>query len=174
MPDTSLGITYPASSDHIRFWEHFQALADDVNTVIAGMQPAQKRIATTKAEVDSATFTTTEVVIDSVTASLVIGKIYKVRWVVSFQSSVADDMVNVRIREDTVLGTEMQSRRVLSAIATAGAGFDGSVEAEYTAVATGSKTFVGTGDRSTGTGNITAEGAAIRPRFLYVDYIRDA
>lgn len=34
MPDTSLGITYPASTDHTRLWEHMQALADDVNALL--------------------------------------------------------------------------------------------------------------------------------------------
>lgn len=34
MPDTSLGITYPASSGHDRIWEHLQTLADDVNALL--------------------------------------------------------------------------------------------------------------------------------------------
>lgn len=35
MPDTSLGITYPASTAHTRIWEHVQTVADDVNTLLA-------------------------------------------------------------------------------------------------------------------------------------------
>jgi len=34
MPDTSLGITYPASTAHTRLWEHLQAIADDVNGLL--------------------------------------------------------------------------------------------------------------------------------------------
>lgn len=34
MPDTSLGITYPASTSHDRLWEHFQTLADDLNALL--------------------------------------------------------------------------------------------------------------------------------------------
>ncbi|MEQ4301599.1 hypothetical protein ABNF97_09430 [Plantactinospora sp. B6F1] len=34
MPDTSLGITYPASSGHARIWEHFQTLADQVDALL--------------------------------------------------------------------------------------------------------------------------------------------
>lgn len=34
MPDTSLGITYPASSSHDRIWEHVQTVADDVNALL--------------------------------------------------------------------------------------------------------------------------------------------
>ena len=31
MPDTSLGITYPASTAHTRIWEHVQTVAEDVD-----------------------------------------------------------------------------------------------------------------------------------------------
>lgn len=34
MPDTSLGITYPASTDHDRIWEHFQTVALDVDALL--------------------------------------------------------------------------------------------------------------------------------------------
>lgn len=34
MPDTTLGITYPASTDHTRLWEHFQEMAEDVDGLI--------------------------------------------------------------------------------------------------------------------------------------------
>jgi hypothetical protein len=34
MPDTSLGITYPASSGHDRIWEHIQTVADDVDALL--------------------------------------------------------------------------------------------------------------------------------------------
>lgn len=34
MPDTTLGITYPASTDHTRLWEHMQTMADDVDGLI--------------------------------------------------------------------------------------------------------------------------------------------
>lgn len=130
-----------------------------------------QRIATTRTESDSSTFTA-ETLIDSVTASLISGNVYRVRWVSSMQSSVANDTVNARIREDDLVGTQLVVRREVSTVTTAGSGPDTSVETEYTAVATGDKTFVATGARSTGTGNITAEGSANTPRLLYVDFIR--
>lgn len=34
MPDTSMGITYPASTAHTRLWEHFQELASDLNGLL--------------------------------------------------------------------------------------------------------------------------------------------
>lgn len=129
------------------------------------------RIGTTIATADTGTFTA-ETVIDSVTVALITGKVYRVRWVASMQSDVAGDTVNARIREDNLTGTQLVVRREHSSVASAGSGPDTSVEAEYTAVATGDKTFVSTGARSTGTGNITCEGAAATPRLLYVDFLR--
>ena len=137
---------------------------------IIAAQVSGERIATQVDTADTATFTA-ETVVSTVTAALVTGRTYRLRFVANFQSSVAADTVNVRLREDNLTGTTLQGRRADSAIATAGFGFSGDVEVEYTAVATGNKTFVATGDRSTGTGVITCEGAAT-PRYLYVDYIR--
>lgn len=34
MPQTPLGITYPAETDHTRLWEHFQSLAESVEGLI--------------------------------------------------------------------------------------------------------------------------------------------
>lgn len=34
MPNTSLGITYPASTDHDRIWEHIQEVASDVDGLL--------------------------------------------------------------------------------------------------------------------------------------------
>ena len=132
-----------------------------------------ERIATQIDTADTATFTTTETIVSTVVAALVASRTYRVRFVGTFQSDVADDMMNSRLREDNAAGTQLQLRRAQSPTATAGSGVGMDVEAEYTAVATGNKTFVATGVRSTpGTGNITCEGAATQPRYLYVDYIR--
>jgi hypothetical protein len=141
-------------------------------SVIAGKFPGE-RIATDIDVADTSTFTTTETTCSSVVAALVINRTYRIRFVANFQSSVSGDTVNMRIREDSTIGTQLQGCRVHSVILTAGFGFQANIEAEYTAVATGNKTFVGTGERSSGTGNITCEGAATAPRYLYVDYIRD-
>jgi len=141
-------------------------------SVIAGRMPGE-RIATQIDTADSSGFGTTETVVSTVTAALVTGRTYRVSFRSAFQSDVAADTVNARIREDNVTGTQMQLRRCYSHIATAGAGFPGDLEAEYVAVATGNKTFVATGQRSSGTGvAIVAEGSATAPRYLYVDYIR--
>ena len=37
MPDTTLGITYPDAAAHTRIWEHMQALAEDVDGLLAAI-----------------------------------------------------------------------------------------------------------------------------------------
>lgn len=141
-------------------------------SVIAGRMPGE-RIATQIDTADTATFTTTETIVSTVTAALISGRTYKVSFRGTMQSDVAADLINARIREDNATGTQLQLRRESSTSATAGSGPSFDMEAEYTAVANGNKTFVATGVRAAGaTGNITAEGAATQPRYLYVDYVR--
>lgn len=137
--------------------------------LVAGRIPGE-RIATNIRTGDSSTFTTTETTVDSVTAALVSGRTYRVRWTVQWASSVANDDVAGRIREDNSTGTELAFGKVRSLDASS-TGWSGWVEGEYTAVSTGNKTFVWTGVRFAGTGNCRAEAATTRPIYLYVDYI---
>jgi hypothetical protein len=37
VPDTSRGYTYPDSTGHTRLWEHFEELADDIDTDLAAV-----------------------------------------------------------------------------------------------------------------------------------------
>jgi hypothetical protein len=37
MPETASGFVYPASTDHVRLWEHFQNLADSVDSVVGAL-----------------------------------------------------------------------------------------------------------------------------------------
>ncbi|MFE9955827.1 hypothetical protein [Micromonospora sp. NPDC005299] len=139
--------------------------------VRAGQRPGE-RIGVTTRTSDSAAFTTTEVVIDSITVSLVQGRTYKIRWTVAWVSTVANDTVFSRIRENNVTGTQLQILRInIPTTGGLGTRWDGTVEAEYTAVASGNKTFVGTGTRATGTGNIVADADATFPIRLYVEYV---
>ncbi|MCI0687022.1 MAG: hypothetical protein L0Y54_07280 [Sporichthyaceae bacterium] len=139
-------------------------------TIIAGKVPGE-RIATDIDTADSATFTTTETEVQSVTAALVSGRTYRIRWATRFESSVADDRVIARIREDNSTGSEL-SNMVVRMFTVGSIGWPVTIEAEYTAVATGNKTFSATGVRQSGTGNCFMEAAANRPSYLYVDYIR--
>jgi hypothetical protein len=137
-------------------------------TIIAGKVPGE-RIATTIATATSAGVTTTETTIDSVTAALVNGRTYRIRWVTQATSTVASDRADVRIRLTSPAGSQLQSRSLNITSTTAGA--DGTIEAEYTAASTGNQVFAGTVVRGSGTGTITCPAATNRPRYLYVDYI---
>jgi hypothetical protein len=138
-------------------------------TIIAGRVPGE-RIATTTRTSNSSGVTTTETVVDSVTASLVSGRTYKVRWFGQVFSTVADGYVRLRIREDNVTGTEVDQRQQETNIAASQA-FPVILEGEYTAAATASKTFVATIIRQVGTGTVTAQAGSANPTRLTVDYV---
>lgn len=134
--------------------------------LLAGRIPGE-RIATSTRTSNSSSFTA-ETQTDTVTAPLVSGRTYRVRVVLAPSSSVSGDVDLVRMREDNSSGTLLQFGRVYIGSAT---GYSAMLEAQYTAVATGDKTFVVTGARSSGTGNITHAAGATQPTYLYVDYI---
>lgn len=139
-----------------------------VNGVIEGMV---KRIATQVQTTDSATFTALTSVA-TVTAALVNGKTYRIRWVGHLGTTVANDEAQISIYETSIAGTELQSwgRFQLPNAGVAGNYFE--MECEYTAGATGNQVFVGAGQRITGTGNLRREADTTRPMYLYVDYVR--
>lgn len=140
--------------------------------LIAGRIPGE-RIATATETADSPTFTTTETTLISVTAALVDGRTYRVRASVNFSSTVDNDDLRARIREDSSTGTIMQQRSwELTVDDQETTGVGGEPEAEYTATATSNKTFVLTGERLAGTGNCKLDAISTKPSYLYVDYIR--
>lgn len=166
--DTTL---YRSAADTLKTDDNFEV--GGALTVTDQSRISGARIGTNIRTSDSGTFTTTETLIDSVTVPLVSGRTYLIRWTVAWGSSVAADTVFGRIRADSVAGTQLQILRVnIPATGGAGTRWNGTIEAEYTATATGNKTFVGTGVRATGTGNINAKGDATFPIYLYVNYIR--
>lgn len=111
---------------------------------------------------------TAETVEDSVTVSLVSGTSYRVIWDGAVHSSVAGDVARCRIREDNISGTEMQLRNSPALLASA-ASLPMHLEGKYIASATGSKTFVATTQRLTGTGNITAQAGGTSPTSFRVE-----
>ena len=135
--------------------------------LIANRIPGE-RIATTVATSNSANVTT-EAITDTVVAALVSGRTYKISFRCSVTGGAAERAL-IRIREDNVSGTVLQTFRVQITVATNyGAP---PVEAEYTAVSTGNKTFVATLQRETAVANTFRTGNATQPVYLYVDYIR--
>jgi hypothetical protein len=137
--------------------------------LVAGRIPGE-RIATTVVTADSAGFTTAEVSVASVTAPLVSGRTYRLRAVPKWESDVANDRINARLRQDTVTGTIMQSDNVRIHVVS-NLGWGGVMEVEYTAVDTANKTFVLTGQQAAGTGTCVLGAGATRPVYLYVDYV---
>lgn len=100
----------------------------------------------------SGTFTTTETVVQSITVPLIRGRHYRILWSVMFSSTVAGDRVVSRIREDDETGTQLAGSNVI--LSSANGSYNGSLRTRYTALDTADKTFVGTGQRAAGTGNI--------------------
>lgn len=115
----------------------------------------------------------TEEVVQSVTASLVTGRIYRIVWNLGFSVSAtgSTDHFFGRIREDSgIAGTQLQGKR-LSATTTA-IGYPAPLVAEFTAVSGGNKTFSGTFVRTGGSGTITLRAGATSPSFMDVYYLR--
>lgn len=122
---------------------------------------------------DSSGVTTSETLADTVTADLVTGRKYRVRWVGGVTSTVAADTLFLRLREGSGTGgTQMQLSRV-SVPNTSGAGsrFGETLEAEFTAVATASKTFSLTYHRASGSGTVSLPSTGTLPTYFYVDYV---
>ncbi len=165
--DTRLGITYPEATDNANLWEHFQAMAEDVDRLLR----ARGRVGWSGAiDTDSSTFTTIETAIATVTAALISGKRYKIVLSTHIGTTNAGDTVDIGIRETNASGTEL-NRSVAEPIpSTTAAGHYFRLEAEFTATATGNKVFAGTAQRNTGTGTLRREAAAIRPTSMYVEY----
>lgn len=137
--------------------------------LVAGRIPGE-RIATTIETADSPLVTAQTTVI-SLTAPLVIDRTYKITLNIGVDSQTVNDRMAVRIREDDVTGTQMQTTTVVVVAAT-GSNYRACIEAEFTAITTGNKTFVGTLTLSTGTGDIFMSASPIAPSYLYADYIR--
>jgi len=119
---------------------------------------------------------TAETVVDSVTVSLVAGTSYRIVWLGQVSTSsattttVANERIRGRIREDNISGTQRQLRDMVT-IFGGGVSYDFQLYAKFTAVSTGSKTFVATCQRVTGTGTITSFAAGDSPVFFRVEIV---
>jgi hypothetical protein len=123
-------------------------------------------------DADSSTWDDTpEVVVGSVTVDLVDTYRYKIWFEGRISTDVANDTAGLRIREDSVSGTQLQfaNHHIPT---TTGNGFTKTITATYTATATASKTFVLTGQRTAGTGVAhRIRGSASSPGYLVVERI---
>lgn len=113
----------------------------------------------------SGTFTA-ETTVDSITAPLIDGGVYEVRYVGTFSSSVAADKVSGRLYDTNTAGTKLYD--TTQVVVATNSQITLLLEAEFTATATGNRTFIVTGTRFSGTGNITRQAAATLPARLSV------
>ena len=126
----------------------------------------KQRLATSTRTTTPGTFTA-ETITDTVTFNAVNTGVYGINYIGSFASSVGTDLIRNFLREDNVTGTSRCGGSwPLPAANTAQFIV---LYAEWTATATGSKTFVATGQRLSGTGNITASGSVNSPAVLSVE-----
>jgi hypothetical protein len=122
----------------------------------------------------SAGFTTTEVILDSITVLLVSGVTYRITWDTQFgtstgtSSTTAFERIRAQIREDDISGTVIATRDCCT-IMGGGVSHPVYLQAKFTAASTGNKTFVATGDRHVGSGTITSYGDTISPVFFRVE-----
>jgi hypothetical protein len=136
--------------------------------LVAGRVPGE-RIATNINTANTGAITTEAVTDTIANAPLVSGRTYRIKFVGSIQGGAAERVL-VRIREDNVSGTVLNTFRVgIPSATNYGAP---PIEAEYTAVATGNKTFVITMQRETAVATTLRVGNATQPAYAYVDYIR--
>lgn len=137
--------------------------------VQAGRVPDQLARTTATADV---TFTTTETVCMTVTAYLIAGRTYRVRFAGAWNSTATDRIITA-IREDSVSGAGLVRRQVHMRISvTAAEGRPDAMETEFVAESSGDKTFVVSAFRNAGAGTCNLEAASTRPCFLAVDYVR--
>jgi hypothetical protein len=130
-----------------------------------------ERIGVSTVVADSGTFTA-ETVVMTITVPLVSGRTYSVFANPGLSSSVAADVIRASLREDSVTGTMLDSTIEDMNDATAPTTRKHALIllSDYTALSTANKTFVVTGERATGTGNVRMPGASTRPSYLLVRY----
>jgi hypothetical protein len=129
------------------------------------------RIATTIATTNSADITAESAVM-SVTGPLLPGRVYRVRLAAGVGGQTGDRLV-LRIREDSLGGTQLQGQQAFISQGTTGA-YASDIEVEYTSVGSGSKTFVATMQLINGTGPVRLDADGSQPSYFYIDFIRDA
>lgn len=101
---------------------------------------------------DSATITTSETVVATLTFTAVNGGVYATSWNLKIGQSVGTDYHIFGVREDSVTGTILDQWGF--SLGTAAYGGMVSFFIDWTASASGAKTIVGTLIRGTGTGNV--------------------
>jgi hypothetical protein len=128
-----------------------------------------RRVGTTTATTNgTATSSTTELVVDTVTASVVSGRRYRIKSTFPHQHSVANDRFFLLLREGTTTAGTQLTYNTTFGHTTAQVDVL-TVETDWTASSTGSQSFCICARRTVGTGTLTPVGAATQPRSLIVE-----
>lgn len=135
--------------------------------LVAGRIPGEQ-IARQDATSDSATFTGTEVELQTVTAAVVSGRTYKIVYDWGCEITI-DGSVRSQVRLDTVSGTIIGIRD--TAVDASTTVNSCRVETFWTATSTTSQTFSGTGRVTGGGGTANRNADATFPSFMYVEYV---
>lgn len=135
----------------------------------AGAQVTVPYRETNPATSSTSTFTA-ETVVDSITVSLVAGKVYELIYDALFNSTVAGDVANIQVRHTNISGTVLASGGDIMLAVGSSRVWPGHIHLhEYTAPSSGSTTFVVTAQRrSGGSGNLIRYAAATAPAQLSV------
>jgi hypothetical protein len=129
------------------------------------------RVAISTIVADTTTYGGTETSLATIAATLINGLTYGVYFNGRVSADVAADLSGLRLREDTVIGNQLNFTNVYVG-ATTGNGFTTVAYGEYTAGATASKTFVLTGQRTGGSGTAhRVRASANAPAFLMITLI---
>lgn len=116
---------------------------------------------------DSGTFTS-ETQIGAVTFTEISGYVYLIECGVQLASATVTDIVQGTLRENSSAGTERHSGRFPAQTSDQARPIVISLAYLYTAAATGSKTFVATGQRVSGGGNVKREAGTTHPQLFVV------
>lgn len=124
--------------------------------------------------VNSAGFTTTETVTDSLTFTAIAGVRYKLTFTGWAQSTIANDLVQVRFRYQagavlTAAGTQFASQQPNCDIANRGT--EVVMIKPVTGIAAGQTTIGVTMVRSSGTGTISSAGSAVQESYLLLEIV---
>jgi hypothetical protein len=127
-----------------------------------------KYVESAAAVTNSANFTNAaEVLVDTITVSVVSGKNYSITYYGNYISDTNADIINYKMRENNITGNELGSSDVGIPIAT-GRFYKGVLYGEYASGSTGSKTFVIGAIRRNGSGTCARYGTSAAPSYLVV------
>lgn len=132
---------------------------------------AQRRIGTaTGVDTDTASATlATETIIDTVTCNVVAGRTYRIRWVFQWNPVSASSVsLRNRIRVGNTSGSQITYNETTRSSTTPNDVYI--LEADWTAVVTGSQQFSGTSIRLAGTVNSQFRGASSQLRSFIVEF----